>query len=50
MKKYCASSWLFTKTVSIIKENLENIFKTSAANVDFDYEKLIADKKYKSFD
>jgi hypothetical protein len=36
--------------VSIIEENLENIFKTSAKNVDFDYEKLIADKKCKTFD
>jgi len=34
---------------SIIEENLENIFKTSAANVDFGYEKLIADKKCKTF-
>jgi len=35
---------------SIIEENLANIFKTSAANVDFGYEKFIADKKCKAFD
>jgi len=34
---------------SIIEENLENIFKSSATNVDFDYEKSIADKKCKAF-
>jgi hypothetical protein len=35
---------------SIIKENLENVLKTSATNVDFDYEKLITDKKCETFD
>jgi hypothetical protein len=45
-----ASNWLFTKIASIIKENMENIFKTSTTDVDFDYEKLVADKECKTFD
>lgn len=38
------------QNASIIEENLENIFNTSATNVDFDYEKSVADKKCKTFD
>ena len=49
MKNKCASSWLFTEIASIIKENLENIFKTSATNVNFDYKKNYCRQEVQNF-